>query len=60
MHGKSVRGTIRLNAYHQGNQVVLEVSDDGQGINREKLLQKALDAGIVTEDEVGRFPTTKF
>jgi two-component system chemotaxis sensor kinase CheA len=49
--GKPVRGTIRLNAYHQGNQVVLEVSDDGQGINREKLLQSAIRAGAVKEDE---------
>jgi two-component system, chemotaxis family, sensor kinase CheA len=49
--GKPVRGTIRLNAYHQGNQVVLEVSDDGQGINREKLLRSAIRAGAITEDE---------
>jgi two-component system, chemotaxis family, sensor kinase CheA len=49
--GKSARGTIRLDAYHQGNQVVLEVSDDGQGINREKLLQRAIRAGAIREDE---------
>ena len=49
--GKPVRGTIRLNAYHQGNQVVLEVSDDGQGINREKLLQSAIRAGAISVDE---------
>ena len=49
--GKPVRGTIRLNAYHQGNQVVLEVSDDGQGINRDKLLQSAIRAGAIREDE---------
>jgi two-component system chemotaxis sensor kinase CheA len=49
--GKPVRGTIRLNAYHQGNQVVLEVSDDGQGINREKLLHSAIRAGAIKEGE---------
>jgi two-component system, chemotaxis family, sensor kinase CheA len=49
--GKPVRGTIRLNAYHQSNQVVLEVSDDGQGINRDKLLQNAIHAGVIKEDE---------
>ena len=54
--GKPVRGTIRLNAYHQGNQVVLEVSDDGQGINRDKLLQSAIRAGAVTEDEARQLP----
>jgi two-component system chemotaxis sensor kinase CheA len=47
--GKSVRGTIRLNAYHQGNQVVIEVSDDGRGIGHERLVRKAIQAGIVSE-----------
>jgi two-component system chemotaxis sensor kinase CheA len=50
--GKSARGTIRLDAYHQGNQVVIEISDDGRGINYEKLLSKALAAGIVTQGDV--------
>lgn len=52
VQGKSARGTIRLDAYHQGNQVVIEVSDDGRGINREKLMRKAVDAGIVTQEEI--------
>jgi len=51
-NGKSARGTIRLDAYHQGNQVVIEVSDDGRGINHEKLMRKAVEAGIVTQEEV--------
>ena len=51
VHGKSARGTIRLDAYHQGNQVVIEVSDDGRGINHEKLMRKAVDAGIITLEE---------
>jgi two-component system chemotaxis sensor kinase CheA len=50
--GKSSRGTIRLDAYHQGNQVVIEVSDDGRGINHEKLMRKAVDAGIVSSEEI--------
>jgi two-component system chemotaxis sensor kinase CheA len=49
--GKSARGTIRLDAYHQGNQVVIEISDDGRGINHEKLMRKAVEAGIVTQEE---------
>jgi two-component system chemotaxis sensor kinase CheA len=50
-NGKSARGTIRLDAYHQGNQVVIEVADDGRGINHEKLMRKAMDAGIISSDE---------
>jgi two-component system chemotaxis sensor kinase CheA len=49
--GKSSRGTIRLDAYHQGNQVVIEVSDDGRGIGHERLVRKAIESGIVSEDE---------
>ena len=54
--GKSARGTIRLDAYHQGNQVVIEVSDDGRGINHEKLLRKAEEAGIVSQEEIKSMP----
>jgi two-component system chemotaxis sensor kinase CheA len=49
--GKSVRGTIQLNAYHHGNQVVIEVSDNGRGIGHERLVRKAIQAGIVSEEE---------
>ena len=49
--GKPVRGTIHLNAYHEGNQVVIEVSDDGRGLNREKIVRRAIECGIVTEEE---------
>jgi two-component system, chemotaxis family, sensor kinase CheA len=49
--GKPVRGTIRLNAYHEGNQVIIEVSDDGRGLNREKILRRAVEQGIVSADE---------
>lgn len=49
--GKSARGTVRLNAYHQGNQVVIEVRDDGQGINRKKLIAKAIERGIISVEE---------
>ncbi len=51
-HGKSARGTIRLDAYHQGNQVVIEISDDGRGIDHEKLVRKALEAGTISEEQV--------
>jgi two-component system chemotaxis sensor kinase CheA len=52
--GKSPRGKIRLNALHQGNQVVVEISDDGRGIDAEKIRAKALQLGIVTLEEASR------
>jgi len=53
--GKSSRGKIRLNAYHQGNQVVVEISDDGRGIDPQKIRNKAIEMGIATAEEAGRF-----
>jgi two-component system chemotaxis sensor kinase CheA len=49
--GKSARGTVRLNAYHQGNQVVIEVRDDGQGIDRKTLVAKAIERGLISVEE---------
>ena len=49
--GKTSGGTITLNAYHQSGNVVIEVIDDGRGINREKLLAKACKQGLITESE---------
>ncbi|MFE4027514.1 MULTISPECIES: chemotaxis protein CheW [Priestia] len=48
-NGKNEKGTIRLKAYHSGNHVFIDLEDDGAGINREKVLQKALDRGIIDE-----------
>lgn len=47
--GKSATGKIRMRAYHEGNQVVIEVSDDGRGINREALKERAVSSGVITE-----------
>ena len=52
--GKRPQGTLRLNAYHQGNQVVIEVSDDGHGIDTEKVRQRALSQGLISAEEAGR------
>ena len=49
--GKPAQGTIRLNAFNQGNQIVIECSDDGAGIDRYKLVSKAVEKGIITHDE---------
>ncbi|HEV3483463.1 MAG TPA: chemotaxis protein CheW, partial [Candidatus Acidoferrales bacterium] len=39
-----------LNAYHDGDQVVIEVSDDGRGLDREKVVQRAIERGIISAD----------
>jgi two-component system, chemotaxis family, sensor kinase CheA len=52
--GKSPRGKIRLHAYHQGNQVVVEISDDGRGIDAQKIRAKALELGMTTAEEAAR------
>jgi two-component system, chemotaxis family, sensor kinase CheA len=52
--GKSPRGKIKLNAYHQGNQVVVEISDDGRGIDAQKIRSKALELGMMTAEEAAR------
>jgi two-component system chemotaxis sensor kinase CheA len=52
--GKPKIGTIKLNAFHQGNNVVIEVSDDGRGIDRMKVMAKAIERGIVTQEDAAR------
>ena len=49
--GKPPRGTIRLNAYHEGDQVVIEVSDDGRGLDRDKIVRRAIESGIISTEE---------
>lgn len=48
--GKPREGTIYLSAEHSSGRIVISVSDDGRGINRDKVLQKARDKGLVTSD----------
>jgi len=52
--GKRPQGTLRLDAYHQGNQVVIEVSDDGAGIDPEKVRQRALSQGLLKAEQAAR------
>ncbi|EOS56718.1 chemotaxis protein CheA [Paenibacillus barengoltzii] len=49
--GKPETGTIQLRAFHSGNHVFIEIEDDGHGIDRNKVLQRALKNGIVKESE---------
>ena len=52
--GKPAQGTIRLNSYHHGNQVVVEVSDDGRGIDAGRIRAKAIELGLTTPEEAAR------
>jgi two-component system chemotaxis sensor kinase CheA len=50
-HGKPEHGTLGLRAYHQGNQMVIEVSDDGRGIDRNRVLARAIESNVISRDE---------
>ena len=52
--GKSATGTISLDAYHQANQLIVEVSDDGRGIDVDRVKAKAIRNRLVSADEAGR------
>ena len=52
--GKPETGTVYLRAFHSGNSVFIEVEEDGRGINKAKVLEKAISKGIVTKEESSR------
>jgi two-component system, chemotaxis family, sensor kinase CheA len=52
--GKKPQGMVRLNAYHHGNQVVVEITDDGRGIDAQKIRAKAIELGMTTPEEAAR------
>jgi two-component system chemotaxis sensor kinase CheA len=49
--GKPAQGVVSLNAFHRGNRIVIEVTDDGKGLDVDKILAKALSKGLITEAE---------
>lgn len=49
--GKPETGAIYLNAFQEGNNVIIEVSDDGSGINTDKVMEKAIERGIITQEQ---------
>jgi len=57
--GKPSRGTICLNAYHDGDQVVIEVSDDGRGLDREKIVRRAAERGIISDEAASQLNETE-
>lgn len=57
-NGKSEEGTVVLKAYHSGNHVFIEIEDDGAGINRERVLNKAVSKGVISK-QVGEALTDR-
>ncbi|PKI16137.1 chemotaxis protein CheA [Colwellia sp. 12G3] len=51
-NGKPEKGTISLDAYHQGGNIVIEIKDDGAGINRQTVLDKAIDKGLIDANAI--------
>lgn len=57
-NGKNPAGRIELRAFHQAGNIVIEIEDDGKGLNKERILRKAIDSGLVdpnqqlTDDEI--------
>jgi two-component system chemotaxis sensor kinase CheA len=54
LKGKPHYGTIEINAYQKGNHIIIEVSDDGKGIDIERVKRKALEKALITEDEAAK------
>ncbi len=57
--GKPPQGTLRLAAYHQGSQVVIEISDDGAGIDSGKVRQRALSQGLLKAEQAALLSDTE-
>lgn len=49
--GKDRRGVIELSAYHRGGNIVIEIKDDGRGLNKERILDKAVLNGLIEDDD---------
>ena len=52
--GKSARGRLQLSSYHHGNQVIIEVADDGRGIDPQRVKAKAVEKGLISNEESAR------
>ena len=48
--GKPAEGTVELSAFHQGGSIVIQIRDDGNGLNKERILAKAIENGLVNPD----------
>jgi len=54
--GKNPAGRLILRAFHEGGQVIIEISDDGAGLNIERIRQKAVERGLITPEQAQRMP----
>ena len=52
--GKSGRGRVRLSAYHEGGHIIIQIADDGRGLNTARIKAKAIAQGLVSEDDVDK------
>lgn len=52
--GKDVTGRITVRSFHEGGQVIVEISDDGRGLNKEKLIKKAIEKGLITNEKASQ------
>ncbi|MFD2616869.1 chemotaxis protein CheA [Terrilactibacillus laevilacticus] len=50
-NGKNETGTVQLRAFHSGNHVIIEIEDDGAGIDRQKIIAKAIENGLITSEQ---------
>ncbi|MDH5258106.1 MAG: chemotaxis protein CheA [Gammaproteobacteria bacterium] len=50
-NGKPRMGTVELNAYHQGGNIIIEISDDGKGIDKDVIFNKAVEKGVVNAND---------
>jgi two-component system chemotaxis sensor kinase CheA len=53
-NGKDPEGMVRISAYQEGNSIVIEINDDGRGIDVEKVKKKAVERGIINEEDSRR------
>lgn len=58
-NGKPEQGLIEIRAYHQGSQTIIEVRDDGRGLNLERIRNKAIDLGLLTSEQAFNAPTSQ-
>ncbi len=49
--GKNEMGVVSLNAFHEGGNIVVEVSDDGRGLDKDRIYRKAIDRGLISESD---------
>lgn len=51
-NGKNPQGTVTLSAYHEGGSIIVEITDDGAGLNKKNITKKAVEKGLISENEV--------